>query len=270
MKLPAHLRRLANLPKRAVIAGSYGVFNPLVLGSWLVRSREDTNFTYALTELNKVHLMHMISVVTGAPVTEIREYLNEILEDEELKRHIRKTTTGSDHEYRSDPFARFGRRIGWYATVRATKPKTVIETGVEKGLGSVVLCAALLRNAEVGAPGHYYGFDLDPGAGWLLQGKYAEVGTIITGDSCTSLAKFEKTIDVMVTDSAHTENYELAEYRVVSPRLSPKAILISDDAHVHDCLGEFARETGRHYLFFAERPKDHWYPGGGIGFAFAR
>ena len=268
MKLPAPLRRMANLPRRIVTASRYGVWNPVTVGSWLVRSREDTNFTYPLTDLNTTHLMHMVAVVTGRPVAQIREYLDEILDDRELRDHIRVTTAQSDQAYRSDPTAAYARRIGWYAVVRAVKPKVVVETGVEKGIGSLVLCSALLRNAAEGTGGHYYGFDLDPASGWLLKGKYAEVGTIIYGDSCSNLAQFDKTIDVMVSDSAHTRNYELREYRTIADRLSPRAILLSDDAHVHDCLGEFARETGRHFLFFAERPKDHWYPGGGIGFAF--
>jgi hypothetical protein len=36
-----------------------------------------------------------------------------------------------------------GRRIGWYAFARATKPKLVVETGVHQGIGAVTLIRAL-------------------------------------------------------------------------------------------------------------------------------
>ena len=39
----------------------------------------------------------------------------------------------------------YGRRLGWYALVRALKPRTVVETGADKGLGSCVLAALRLR-----------------------------------------------------------------------------------------------------------------------------
>ena len=65
----------------------------------------------------------------------------------------------------------FGRRLGWYAIARATKPKVIVETGVERGHGSVLLCSAILHNAIEGFPGRYFGTDIDPSAGWLLTGK---------------------------------------------------------------------------------------------------
>jgi hypothetical protein len=33
-------------------------------------------------------------------------------------------------------------------------------------------------------------------------------------------------------------------------------------------IHNFARKSGRKFLYFQERPKDHWYPGAGIGAAF--
>jgi hypothetical protein len=30
-------------------------------------------------------------------------------------------------------------------------------------------------------------------------------------------------------------------------------------------LAEFSERSGRRFVFFSERPKDHWYPGAGIG-----
>jgi hypothetical protein len=81
----------------------------------------------------------------------------------------------------------FGRRLGWYAIVRATKPQVVVETGVERGHGALLLCAALLRNPDEGVPGRYFGTDINPKADCSLSGKYASIGKILYGDSIASL-----------------------------------------------------------------------------------
>jgi hypothetical protein len=56
----------------------------------------------------------------------------------------------------------------------------------------------------------------------------------------------------------------------VRRRLSQQEIMIGDNAHTNDELLQFAARTSRHLLFFAEDPKDHWCPGGGIGATFKR
>jgi predicted O-methyltransferase YrrM len=165
---------------------------------------------------------------------------------------------------------KFGRRLGWYAVARAIKPKTIVETGVDKGLGSCVLSAALARNTEEGYPGHYYGFDINPKAGYLLAGKYAEFGEIRYGDSLASLRQLDAAIDLFINDSDYNPNYETAEYNTVAPRLSPNAIVLGDNSHATDRLLAFSLATERQFAFFRETPDKHWYPGAGIGISFKR
>lgn len=62
---------------------------------WLVKSREDTNFTYDLMPLNRGHLAWFAADVAGVPTAEIRAYLDEIEQDETLKEHIRTGTLAS-------------------------------------------------------------------------------------------------------------------------------------------------------------------------------
>lgn len=170
----------------------------------------------------------------------------------------------------ADAEARYGRRIGWYAIVRALKPRVVVETGVDKGLGSCVLTAAILRNRVEGHPGEYFGTDIDVDAGYLLDDRYATAGRIriLYGDSIESLARLDKDIDLFINDSHHSADYEAREYAIVAKHLSPGAILLGDNAHVSPALPEFARQSGRRFLFFHEQPADHWYPGAGIGAAY--
>jgi len=236
--------------------------------SWLFHSKEYTNFTYDLDPLNREYLAAFVASVTRVPVETIRGYFSEILEDHELIEYLRKSIRHGPARAVSDDAPKFGRRIGWYAFVRATKPKVIVETGVDKGLGASVLTAALRRNARSGVVGKYYGTDINPEAGYLLGGPYAEFGEILYGDSIESLRKVSNPIDLFINDSDHSASYEDREYNVIESKLSSRSLVLSDNAHVTSSLLKFAERTGRDFLYFQEWPKNHWYPGSGIGVAF--
>ena len=87
-------------------------------------------------------------LVTGHGVATIRQYIEEVDRDKALSEHIQSATLASDLRGLADPVARFGRRVGWYALIRAVKPSHVVETGTDKGLGSCVIAAALLANGS--------------------------------------------------------------------------------------------------------------------------
>jgi hypothetical protein len=210
----------------------------------------------------------MLALMLGRTPVEISGYIKELQQDRALGDTVvgRVKSLGRQGGY--DPVARFGRRVGWYALVRAMKPKIVIETGVEKGLGATVLCAALLRNSQEGHQGRYYGTDIDRGAGVLFCEPYRSMGEILYGDSIESLAALDVTVDVFINDSDHSADYEGREYRVIAPKLSEQAVVIGDNAHVTDELLKFSCETDRRFLFFREEPANHWYLGAGIGLSF--
>lgn len=237
---------------------------------WMINSREVTNFTYDLGERNQAYLAAFVAVVCHRSVDEIETYIYELSGDEALKTHVRSVVENTGTATGMDAEARFGRRLGWYAVVRATKPKVVVETGVDKGLGTCVIAAGLMRNADEGHPGKVYATDLNPSAGTLFRAPYDHRGKILYGDSIESLRSLVEPIDLFINDSDHSADYETREYETVRGKLSPGAIVLGDNAHVTTKLFEFSRRTGREFLFFQEEPKDHWYPGGGIGAAFER
>jgi hypothetical protein len=263
------VRRAAFSLYRLRIASRYyaGQLKQLVL--WLFRSRETTNFTYDLTKLNQRYLASLIADVLCKPYEEVLGYMAELEADEDLQGHIRTTIQNRGDE-RADTEARYGRRLGWYAIARAMKPQVVVETGVDKGLGSCVLTAALSRNSAEGFSGYYYGTDINPKAGYLLCGPYKNFGEILYGDSLASLRQLNTTIDLFINDSDHSRDYEGAEYGLITSRLSARGIVLGDNAHCNDELLLFALATGRNFVFFHEVPERHWYPGGGIGIAFKR
>ncbi len=195
-------------------------------------------------------------------------YVDEALGDRMLAAHVMATVRTSAQAVNADQTCRFGRRLGWYAVVRAMRPRVVVETGVDKGLGAVLLCSALCRNQAEGSSGHYYGVDINPAAGFLLGGPYARFGTLVHGESVQYLRGFSNEIDLLITDSDHAAEYEYREYEAAGDRLSARALILADNAHASDALARYSSETGRRFLFHREEPLDHWYPGGGIGFSY--
>jgi hypothetical protein len=50
--------------------------------------------------------------------------------------------------------------------------------------------------------------------------------------------------------------------------LHPGSIVLSDNSQATLKLLEFAQRRGKSFLYFQDAPKDHWWPGDGIGAAF--
>src|SRR6185436_15539012 len=125
----------------------------------------------------------------------IENYIREIQQDTELRDYIVRLSRNSKERFVTDPEARFGRRIGWYALVRAGKPRLCVETGTDKGLGTCVIAAALMRNTREGFPGKVLGMDLNPNAGYLLQSPYDQFGRLVVGDSHVSIRSLQEPVD---------------------------------------------------------------------------
>jgi predicted O-methyltransferase YrrM len=255
--------RFVNIPVRFLRALPIAARPFSALVNWSFTSREDTNFTYRLTAINEKYLAHAVALATGATSHEALSYIEEAKSDDVLIQHILSyTKLGPDRAY-SDMRADLHKRLGWYAVVRILKPQLIVETGVDKGLGTVALAAAVLKNGK----GRVVGTDINPNAGALLSGQYRTVAEIMYGDSIKSLEKLTD-IDLFINDSDHSIEYECAEYQTIVKRLSPKAIIIADNAHVGTALMDWAETNGWQFLFWKEEPQKHWYPGAGIGFAF--
>ena len=125
---------------------------------------------------------------------QIKCYLQELENDKEIRSHIRDSINNSKLKEYADSKIEFSRRLGWYICVRLLKPKVIVETGVDKGLGSVVLIRGLMKNKEEGYAGYYYGTDINPEAGYLLNGDYNKHGEILYGDSIKTLNKYDLAI----------------------------------------------------------------------------
>lgn len=239
------------------------------LARWVVLSREFTNYTYRLSERNRKHLAWWVSSVTDASVLEVESLFAELEEDEVFRSDLQGAIARGDRRFEFSKAdaqqisERLGRRLGWYALVRILKPSLVVETGTDKGLGSVVLAQALMANGK----GRLVTIDIEPASGMLLTERYDQIVTRVTGDSLTSLGALTS-IDLFIHDSDHSAEHEEAEFRCVKSSLSSKAVLVSDNSHATDVLEQLSREWSRNFLFFKELPSGHWYPGSGIGISW--
>jgi predicted O-methyltransferase YrrM len=260
--------RYLNMGPRFLDALSYYIPILFNIVRWTFKSREYSNFTYDITPRNLLYATHIVSVVTHYPIEEVSRLIDELRNDAELKKQIIDTIASSKFRSISDPHCEFARRLIWYAFARITKPQIIVETGVDKGLGAVILCAALKKNFADGYPGRYFGTDINPDAGWLLRDPYDKFGKILYGDSIQSLEKLPGKVDLFINDSDHSADYEAREYEVILPKLSERAIVLGDNSHVTDKLAIFSQKHGRKFIFFREDPHNHWYPGAGVGVSF--
>lgn len=260
------VKKAFNRQFRRAIAMSYYRDTLAAIDKWVRQDKETSNFYYKLTPMNRDQLAQVIAATTGEAYDRIVAYFAELENDAELRSHLERALRGT--QYGKDIEIEYSRRLGWYAFVRVLKPKVVVETGVDHGVGSCVLASALLRNIAEGHPGKYYGTDNRTVAGQLFSGKYASSGKILYDDSITSLRNLEEKIDLFVNDSDHSGEYEYQEYLTIADKLADGAVILGDNAHATDSLSRFSRERGRKFVFFAEKPEGHWYPGAGIGISY--
>ncbi|SBT37017.1 class I SAM-dependent methyltransferase [Micromonospora narathiwatensis] len=263
------LAPVAAFPKRLAKVARY---DSRVLGTsarWLFTSREHHNYTYDLTKLSRQHLAWFVSVACDVPVGQVRGWFAELEADETLRGHIEAATAASARRGLADRQVRYARRIGWYAMVRARRPAHVVETGVDKGLGSCVLAAALLRNTAEGHPGRLTSLDINPEAGYLARATpWADVVDLVIGDSIASIRALDRPVDIFLHDSDHSRGHEKREFDAVEAKLAPGALLLTDNVTITNVLAEHAERTGRRFLAYRETPAGHWYPGDGIGVAW--
>jgi predicted O-methyltransferase YrrM len=265
--LPRAIRDSARVARRRAFAMSYYNDTIALIERWAVARSEESNFLYAITEKSRTELAHLLGCLFGGSPSLYRSYFREVDDDVSFRRHIEGGLKSVLPDVSSIDV---GRRLGWYAIARRIRPEIIIETGVDYGLGSCLLCAALLRNRQEGFPGRYIGTDINPNAGLLLKAPYDEVGSIVYGDSIDTLSRMTESIDLFINDSDHSAAYEAQEYDVIRPRLGPRAVLLGDNSHATTALADFSEAHGRRFAFFKEQPRMHWYPGAGIGISFSQ
>jgi hypothetical protein len=219
---------------------------------------EIDNFTFELE--NEDEMVERLAESAEVPVAEIARYMDEGRGDPmlnlELPRRVR---------WRWDVKSRppLGRRLGWYALTRVMKPATIVETGIQHGLGSIALLRALERNAEEGHPGELISFDRAEGAGWLVpQSLYRFWSPVYesTFDALDSTLS-GRSVDLLIQDLGAGYEAEMFDYETVAAHGSNPLVLLGASAHLTSALEDFARARGLTYREFRDVPHDHPHPG---------
>jgi methyltransferase family protein len=239
--------------------------HPLLAAKYLAFDPEIDNFTYDLA--NEDELVAFLAASLDRDPREIERYLAEVADDVEFDRLLHERLRKKRWTRKQRPH--FGRRLGWYVIARAVKPSLVVETGIHDGLGSVLLLRALHHNAIEGHDGRLISFDTNPHTGWLVS---EPLGTRWRPVYAATSAALEHELEgqqvgMIVHDSEHTYECEHFELTTAVAHAAPTIALVSDNAHGSTALDDVATSLGIDYHFFRERPRDHFYPGAGIGFA---
>jgi len=258
--------KLMQLARKLKLLSAYPgavVRRPRAALRYLVRDREFTNLTYEIDNLDE--LAEFVARSIGRSQAEIDAYVHEPLQDGVLLEPLRKALRARP-DRNDEP--RFGRRLGWYAIVRALQPQLVVETGVHDGLGS----ALLLRALDLNGSGRLVGFDVDIGSGWLVPESLRSRYELVLGDVRETLPRVlaDAHVDFFIHDSLHTYEHERFELETALEHAAPDAVLASDNAHATSALADVCEQHSLRFALFRERPRDHFYPGAGLGLGLPR
>jgi hypothetical protein len=165
-----------------------------------------------------------ISTITGVSARRLREFLGEPIHTPEFAARLREVsaTFGEMKIYSADLYAK--KILLQYITIRALRPKIVVETGVANGVSSAYILLALQKNQR----GALYSIGLnDPQylptgkpLGWIVPESLKSRWHLLIGDSSAllpSLLSKLRTIDLFIHDSLHTYDHMLWEYRTAFP-----------------------------------------------------
>ena len=259
------LYRMAAFSYRARLAFSVMERTAAGLLKWLCRSREVTNFTYDLMDLNRRELACFVADLCDVSVGRVLGAFSELESDAELRAHIRTASASHREGVVTDREPRYGQRLAWYAAVRILRPAVCVEVGADKGLGTCAIAAALAQNEKEGSPGQLYVLDIDPGAGWLAGPPYSRHTKFVIGDANARARDVPAPIGLLVYDGLRDWKYEEATYSSLAGTLAPDAVLLTRTSHHCGALMDFAAERGLRYSSWRETPKDHFYVGAGLG-----
>jgi len=254
------LIRLVAFFIRVNLIFQFNLNNLLKSLSWLIKTEEFTNYMYEISAINRNQMIGAVSQISKLPISEVEEYFIELETDFEFADQLKEKGEKLKRRYELIFPIPYARRIVWYALVRIFKPNVVVESGTEKGLGSLIINRALERNRI----GQLYTLDIDIYAGSLFDAQDKEKINLVIGDSIESIGRISE-IDFFIQDSNHSMNHEILELNALEKQLCKNSIVISDNAHDSNALFEWSKKMERNYLFVNEQSKKHWYSGDGVG-----
>ena len=257
---PRYLRRARWLHKaRAVQRSGHSISRHWRL---VLTSPEPDNYTYEIA--NEYDLAVWAAAVIRCDVAVAWTIVREPHRDVVLTDRLQNATAG--HWFWTKRMPPFGKRLGWYALVRALRPRLVIEVGAHDGLGSLLVLRALELNEREGSRGELVSFDVNAAAGWLVGAHPLwELRIQSSHEGIAEVLSARGPLDMFIYDGWHTHEAEYADLEAAAAYLSSEGVLISDDAQVSRALSHLCERVGFGYFEFQEAPVGHFYPGAVLG-----
>lgn len=206
--------------------------------------------------------------LTDAPAESVRTYYREVVNDDHFRADLKAALDRTDA--RPTEFVPNWRDV-LYALVRATRPDTVVETGVYDGLSASYMLRALARNDH----GTLVSIDIedteilpsdlpDVEPGWVVPDSLRSRWDLRLGDARTLLPAVvsETTIDLFLHDSNHDADHMTFEFETAAEGMEPGAILLADNVEYNDAFETFAAENLTSVRTFVNAEKSFQREGG--------
>ncbi len=231
---------------------------------YILLDPEVDNYTYELE--NRDALGPFLAGALDRPLSEVSRALAEADTDPELTDELARRIRWRFDTKRRLPL---GRRVLWYAMVRLLRPALVVETGVQAGLGTLILLRALERNQLEGASGRLISFDPLMQAGWLVPERLRPAWEFVNEPTETGLepALQGTQVDLLLSDSGGSYPRELGEYEAALRHGSDRLVLVAGSGDQTRALPEISSAHGLSYVYFREEPRAHFFAGSGVGIA---
>lgn len=258
------------LPRLAVAIRQSGVVAKTARAVlWALKSRDIAERSYDTEPLNQDELCSTISMVSGVPLAQIQSYRNEIVNTQELQAFVQAAVANAPERWSHDDDFRLGRRLAYYLLVRAIRPLQVIEAGVDRGFGAVLICQALARNSEEGAPGEYVGLDRkEPDSAFFYQAYSGKNGRLEHGDAVQLLGNLSGQHSLIIHDTCAEPNHLNAFTAAIDAILTDDTVIIS--SWTTAAFVNWAQRRGRCFLTHHDAPLRHWSNGSRLLFVFPR
>lgn len=221
------------------------------------QSREIVNFTYQLSPQSRAILPHMVAQLTGVSHARANAVIAELEQDQELARYYAEAIRTSNRKWASDEAFKPGRLLLHYALVRLTKPRCVVEAGLDKGLGAIIMNRALQRNQAEGYEARYIGVEYRADRpAFLLEQFPDRISDVVYASWYEVVEKLPlHSIDFMFYDAV-VMPFHLQKLVELSNRLSPESLTVS--AWAFPEFVAIADRIGRSAAVFSARPDRHW------------
>jgi len=192
------------------------------------------------------YFAHVLGLAGASPSQSLDVYREELLSNDTLRDAYMSAVESGELPFKYDRYEdrilnATANVVNYYALIRETRPRVVVETGTATGSMTSWVLAALVANGT----GRLISIDIPPVAGALTMGVTVPAGRVgflipeeyrtawqyIAGDAKVHLPRVlaENEVQVFIHDSLHTRTHMLFEYSVARALMPSGAFILSDD-----------------------------------------